>query len=420
MQALEQEQFNQEALELHLLENWWHGCQTNMGLPTEESERTLVLLKQTKLSQSPICIIAMGCHIWHKPDWSESGNDRVIKTIDLDNPRANRFAKEFAGFQTALKSFGVTTLAAFSLSDVEAHLHMALKDMGLSIANEDTAALNIEQSVQNIAKLIAQNGGRVIPFDHFEVLTKIMGADKPPEEIRRLVTGQKKPKFQELLNQMYAFDVEHLPEYLFPQEPRKIGILWIDLISQNQYPADAATLRQAACLRAPDLVVISPFANAGDWEGEPKPQLVIPTKKEFLSQKIGLDERASKETWVESAQRVDDQRLVEALTLLGCLSEINSPPLHQAAIRLLANIVFDWDPQEFLEHPKISLSPGITLKSVVSKFTKSRREAFNLVTTGSVAVDGKVEMIPSTIIPPDSTLIRVGKRTFKIIWENHE
>lgn len=302
-----------------------------------KTDRLEELLSEAADSQEPLELIAIGCQDWIKPSWGDPKKDRLIGPLNRDKPRARRFAQEVASFQHALKTLRIETRIHFSISNIEARLHLALGNMGLVIHNVD-ARKNIDESTEKLSMLISEAEGCVETFDHMETVRQITGAASD-KQLQETIAKKSNPSMREFLDALYAFDLSELPNHLCSRE--NPGPMWVDIQSMG-FADDVISFRKTAEILAPELPVVSPFKNSGNWHSSVDSLTLFPTKIKLLSQLFALPPMRSEAELVNRLQRRPDRILQQGLAALGKENiSINDRRSQLDAIHAISLLAFD-------------------------------------------------------------------------------
>lgn len=402
-----------------LLELWLNGFESVCSLPTVNKERFDDLIKKAQTNNKTLVFIALGCQNWLIPDWGNPEENRIISLIGKDNKKAQRFATGLTSFQRALESFDVQTEIHFSLSDIEARLHLQLQNMGLTIHNSESALENQDKNIASIVELVKKAGGNIIPFSHSKLIEETLET-RSLQEIQTLIAGHKNPTMREFLDGLYAFDLSQLVAHF--TTPNKLGPVWLDIISIN-FQEDIHILRQLASRLAPDLPIIAPFKNGGNWHAKPVAESTFLTKKEMVSDELAIDSRLTKEDWLRQARGKPDQAIANLLAKLEFQMTINSSEDQVEALALLASTTFPgWDARPFLENKaieQITIDQPVALQRLVQRISgKNSSETKHLILEGAVKVNEQT-ISDRWFVIGEPVKLQIGKRILvRVIFQN--
>jgi len=303
----------------------------------EELKKFTQLLDFSQVKQQPITFIVMGCHDWNKPSWGNSEKDRLIGTISQSGKRVQRFAQEFNTFQKAIKSLtNIDHNFLLSISDVESTMHDKLKNMGLVIHNVNLSNM-LESNLKELSQAITNNDGSVTPFSHLEVIQEIMQTNDLKKIQQQLSTDPQNPHFTDFLEKLYEFDIQHLLNFF--STPNDVGKVWLDLISTD-YAQDKEIFRNLKNQHNPDLILLNPFKNNGNWGSRPSPFNLFPTKLDMISQALNINSTLSVKEWFHKAHQAPDKKVANLLAELNISVTIHNRNTKTDAVNKLIKIAF--------------------------------------------------------------------------------
>lgn len=319
-------QSNIESARQSLVLSWLKSVDQVCVVPTVNLSMAANLITQAQSSGATLAFVAIGCADW--VDWSnESEKIWHIGKIDAKNKRALRFADEIKSFQQALSSFQVNSVINFSLSNVEIH-DSRTQTLGGKFDDQTQAQENINISNQLLTEIFSQSGINFNPFNHWELVNQL-GFDST----RQFTT------YFDFINSLYAFDLAHTAPGLI--QPGQIGPIWLDIQSFS-FPELVTALRNEAKICMPDLPILSPFKNAGNWHAKPETANRFPDIFELMQHNFNFKSATSIEEWQEKALKLPDEVILAALNALGFIDiQINDDwNNRKQAIKLLAQIAF--------------------------------------------------------------------------------
>ncbi len=306
-------------------------------------ERFIELLVESVQTQRPVSFVALGCQDWVKPDWGDPHVDRIMGKIQRNNKRAQRFTTEMASFSTALTSLGVPHKIHFSLSDIEALLHIHLHNMGLTIHNEDATEV-LERNVLFLVEELQKLGAQVEHFIHSDLLQR-MFQTTTLDELQQCIAGKSAVSYRTFLDQLYKIDLAHTAHHCVHENT--LGPVWLDIQSLN-FTEDVVSLAQAAQEVAPDMPILTIFPNAGNWHAGQEATTTFPNKEQVIAQMLGHTKiPASQQEWVNKMHKTKDGILIELLQKFGHeITGISSGLEKTLAVRAFFQLVFEFDPFE--------------------------------------------------------------------------
>lgn len=309
--------------------------------PIINKEQFLQMLEMARVTQQPIVFVAIGCQDWVKPEWSETDTDRIMGKVTAENKRAKRFVAELAGFSQALSSFNVPHRIHFSLSDIEALMHIHLQNLGLVIHNDDAEEV-LKRNVRFLAQKLQENGAQVEPFNHSQILQKILGTEDLAE-MQSKISGSGEVNYRQFLDNLYVLDIETTAQQFIGEN--EVGPAWLDIQSFN-FIDDVIALQNTAAQVAPEMPILSLFPNAGNWHAGQQATVTFPSKQDVVARMIGSQSTPqTQEEWLNKVHRTKDRDLISVLENLGQDGvAISSGPEKMAAVRMFFSIVFGFDP----------------------------------------------------------------------------
>jgi len=298
--------------------------------PIINKERLLELIITAQRTQQPLVFVAIGCQDWIKPEWGDPRKDRIMGKISPEDKRVRRFVNEMSSFSQALSSFEVPHRIHFSLSDIEALIHIELHNMGLVIHDPDKSRL--ELYVINLATSIQLNGGVVEPFIHSKILQKLFQFPTL-QGYQEFLTGQSDPSYRDFLDREYVVDLSLVANYFV--RPNELGPVWLDIQSFN-FEDDVISFEKMAQETNPEMPILSIMPNAGNWHGRTKPQGIFPQRSEILSLLIGLNQQPKgEEDWSRKLSKAKNEPLQQLIS--GIMEKV-------FAVRLVSLLAFGIDP----------------------------------------------------------------------------
>lgn len=329
--------------EKHLLQQWvlriGQNQTSELRDPIINGDRFVELLLQAQEEQRELVFVAIGCQDWIKIDSSDSNQVMGMGKLSLSNKRVSRFVDEVADFSKALSSFKIKHRICFSLSDIEALLHMELGNMGATIVNHDRQLLI--DNVFLLANAIQEKGGIIQPFIHSELLLEITQAHSL-REFQTIIAGEN-PTYRAFLDNEYPFDLQNTPLALMKSE--NTGPIWLDIQSFN-FRDEVDSFADAARKVAPDMPLLSIFPNAGNWKGGQKPKGTFPPREELLASLIGLDMTPDNlDQWVAKLRKAKNIPLEQIINgIFNNEFAIASVEEKILAVRIICLLGFGFDP----------------------------------------------------------------------------
>lgn len=335
-----------EVFEDKLLTTWLDLLSRNqvseIRSPIINREQLLGMLQISKRTQHPIVIVAIGCQDWIKPEWGDPRKDRLMGRISPQGKRAGRFTQEMAKFSQALSSFQIPHRIHFSLSDIEALIHMELQNMGLEIHNPDPELL--AENVIQLADKIQSLGGQISPFIHSQRLHKLL---QTPDlrSYQQRVAQKTNPTYREFLDRQYEIDLGLLANTFVG--PNEVGPIWLDIQSFN-FEDDVRSFEATVRMVSPQMPVLSILPNAGNWHGRLKPMGTFPTRDEVLASLMRFEHLPQDQTdWVRKLRKAKNEPLEQLISEIFAESfMITNAQQKTLAVRLLCLLAFGMDPLE--------------------------------------------------------------------------
>lgn len=311
--------------------------------PIINKEKFLSLLEVAQTTQVPLHFVAIGCQDWVKPGWGDPTVDRIMGKISGDNKRAQRFITEMAEFSKALTTLRVPHAIHFSLSDIEALIHIHLQNMGLVIHNSNAAEL-LDKNVAFLSDKLQGKGAPVEPFIHSEVLKSLLHMDSL-EELQKYFSGQDTVHYRVFLDALYEFDLRETAQHLVGID--ELGPVWLDIQSFN-FGDDVIALENAAKAVAPEMPILSLFPNAGNWHAGQQTSASFPSRESIVAEIIQSNTTPQTQAeWVNRLHKTKDATLNQAIQTFGHEAvTITSGEEKTLAVRLFFQLVFGFDPLE--------------------------------------------------------------------------
>lgn len=319
-----------EAGKNRLVSLWLESVDKQSPAPIVNFNHAVELLNLAQKTKQPVAFVAIGCADWHKWDTPEEKTWHVGK-IDLNNKRANRFARELKSFQGTLESFGVDSMINLSLSNVEMNDPHRLPEFDGRFDDQETAQINVELSNHNLADILAAAKVKSRLFNHWQL-------------IQQLGFGQIFPTppttYQEYMGRLYAFDLTQTALAL--TKTNQLGPIWLD-IQTLSFPELVSELRLQAASQAPVLPIMAPFKNCGNWHSKPEPENHFSDIFELMHSNFHCKPAATQTEWLEKTLKLPDSIILTALTTLGIssFSIDDNWDRRKKAVDLLANIAFN-------------------------------------------------------------------------------
>lgn len=309
--------------------------------PVINKEKLLALMEEAQATQNPLVFIALGCQDWIKPEWGDPDVDRIMGRIRPDDKRAKRFITEMASFSSSLRSLSIPHRIHFSLSDIEALLHIHLQNMGLTIHNQDASEI-VGKNVSVMADKLLEHGVHVSPFIHSQVLAELLGANTL-EEMQTQIAGTTEIYYQDFLRNLYITDIQKTRKHFVGEDG--LGPVWLDIQSFN-FTEDVTSLEQAARTFAPEMPILSIFPNAGNWHATHQPSVQFPSRDDLIAQMMGLSATPqSQAEWLKKLHKTRDDVLVEAFERFQQeRPTITSGSEKTLAVRMFFQLAFNFDP----------------------------------------------------------------------------
>jgi hypothetical protein len=308
-----------------LLESWLHRVDSSCVKPVQNPGGAIELLHQAKITGQALSFVAIGCADWQ--DWSD-GHEKVwhIGKINSDNKRARRFAEEVAQWQNSLSSLGINSVINFSLSNVEI-LDPIGSNLDSRLDDPEIAAGNVGSSNQEMAHLLRAAGANIRQFDHFQIW-------------QRLAQPTRARNSLEFLDSLIRFDFSVTAPLLV--DPNEVGPIWLD-IQSFAFKESSHLFRLLASEAAPDLPLITPFRNSGNWHARPETKNTFPDIFELLNREFGFKPAQSQSEWKEKALKIPDSATLAALRALGVTNLVTDDnwEKRKEAIEALALIAFN-------------------------------------------------------------------------------
>ncbi|MBP9699742.1 hypothetical protein KBD71_00505 [Candidatus Woesebacteria bacterium] len=304
-------------------------------------QRFIDLLVKSVQTQTPLSFIALGCQDWVKPEWGDPHVDRIMGRINSSNKRARRFTTEVASFSSALISLGVPHQIHFTLSDIEALIHIRLQNMGLTIHNSDAQEV-LEKNVRFLTEELQKLGAQVVQFTHSTVLEDLFGTTNLAE-LQQRITGHHTVKYRTFLDNLYKVDLTQTAIHVAGENT--LGPVWLDIQSLN-FTDDVISLAQAAQEVAPDMPILTIFPNAGSWHAGQQASITFPKREDVVAQMLGHTRTpASQKEWKDKVHKTNDEKLIQLLQKFGQeISVIDSGMEKTLAVRAFFQLVFEFDP----------------------------------------------------------------------------
>lgn len=197
--------------------------------------------------------MAIGCADWH--DWS-TPDETIwhIGKISSANKRARRFAEEVGKWQSVLTGFGISSIINFSLSNIEIYDPL-VSNLGSRIDDPEIAQSNISSSNFKLTAMLHSAGANIRWFDHFQLW-------------QQFNSHYQFETYEQFLAEMFSFDFTVTAPCLV--QPGQLGPIWLDIQSLN-FKDSVDWFREIAAVVAPDLPILAPFNNSGNWHAQPAP-----------------------------------------------------------------------------------------------------------------------------------------------------
>lgn len=319
-----------------LIDQWLtHIQEVSTITPTNPLSLKSAILT-AKISGNPINFIAIGCQNWQREKTGRITNEQNQNMFirPISGKRSQKCASELASLQRSLDSFGVDSVILQSISNVEALAHINHGNMGITISNDD-AIVVANESTNELSRLLEEAGAKSVSFNHLEVLKTISGFNNI-DSIQRFFCEGDSPNPHVFLKNLYRFDLKILAEHLPSLLQQKPGpIVWLD-IQSSSFEAEFLSFRAIAGEVNPNLPIIGPFANSGNWGSKHKGVSSFPTKDSLIRQNLNIRPDLPLEQFQQALWNTKDEKIQTFLGELGIsIGQINSKDAKAQAVQIL-------------------------------------------------------------------------------------
>lgn len=401
-----------------LLEEWLDLFQeqNDIGIHNEDVWRDIILGSQS--SGKDVLLLSIACPLWVKASDSKGVEAKFVREIP-NSARLSRFSKEMSNFQKSLKTFDVSITPAITVTSIESWF---LWHFGSERVPSDPNELDkmMESSTEILTSKLKDEECSILPFDHLGLFM----SNENTETLSRLFdefndTSDK----SRLEDKMFEHDVTQLPESVFHIAESKglnpCGIVWVDMMSRGAVDRDK--LNTMISEKNPTLASIAPFRNNAKWSSPVDSEFRMPTKIEFISEKIGLSDnsKGSKDNIMREILSKPDKKIEEFLGSLGIDFSIESMNQKNRAVELVEKLMFGENTffrEQMVE--SVNISEGQTLLEVLSSTLNQKKNHIrSLIFDGAVKING--EKIGDPMINAENNmLVKVGRKTvLKLVTE---
>lgn len=310
-----------------LLSSWLKIVEQKSLASIINFDRTVAFFQQAQKTGQTIAFVAIGCADW--VDWStEKEKIWHVGRVDSSNKRLDRFTNEVGFFQNSLLSFGINSIINISLSNAEMFDN---RPQGLDgrFDDLDLARQNVFLSNQSLTAKLAEKKINFKLFNHWQLIQQL-----------GFVTQKSFSLYLDFIKELYCFDLSITGPNLVNSD--QIGPIWLDIQSFS-WPELVEAMRRNAQICAPELPILAPFINAGNWHAKPEPENRFPNAFELMQEKFNFKPANSKPEWLAKTVKLPDNLILSALQALGFqdFTIDDNWDRRKQAVDLLANIVFN-------------------------------------------------------------------------------
>lgn len=391
-----------QKVESDLLTKWINQVEAVSQAPIHHPEALHNIIRNAQTTGESIHWIAICCQNFEL-DLNEDEEEFIQP---LGGKRFKRFGEEISNFLTSFKSFGVNLEGHISVSNIEPLTNIKLGNMGVAVLNPIEAEFNINDSLNRLKILLEKNRIEATPFDHLETIRTITGLSDL-QQIQEFIAIQPNPTMRHFLDQLYLFDLSQTAAFVTRNRP---NIIWLDCQSFG-FEHDVVSFRQAAVM-APNLPILAPFNNSGNWKSAVKPRSSFLTKQEILSRVMLIDPRLSGQEWIKKAISLPDEVILTSLQQLGVttISSFTNMDQRKQVIQWLAKIggiIQETKPEDVIV---INIQSGTRVKDVIREALKlNSPKIIQIFDQGAVTFNG--EKLTNFSLPIEKEgLLQIGKK----------
>lgn len=392
--------------------------------PTINEDHLIEMLLKGREENEGIVGLAVGCQQFAEVSGDEG--EAVNMVMPLNNrsgSRADRFAIGIASLQKALDSWGVHFHLVMTMSDMEGNAFIH-NHQSKGLFEKEKVQSVMQQSSQEMAKLIKQHGGSVDMFSHIKVLMEGMDARNFAEVVKRMTFSQgsfpNEIDIHEMLWELYETDPIFLVNWV--QQNFTDNIVWLDLMSPLA-GEHRVKLQGEIQHNYSDMPILALLSNSGKWETPPDAHREFTSRVAFVSDILGM--KASPQdrpNWLRELMSKSDDLLIGFLSSLGISIAISGINEKNLAIKTIELLAFGDNQMAIagLEVQEVIINDGETLKALLARVTNQKSShIFNLACQGQIRVNGEI-ISPAQLSGGvlDVISVQIGKKVNLVVQRN--